>query len=121
MSTAVSAAAMMSAGQRIRELEEELAVADKLLAERNRLLDAIPPCPIHGGGCVPHAIEWVEAQLIAKKDQPRFTEEEQHTLMCAVEALRSKGNAEAAFNIASKLEELRSSTTPPSVQEKRNG
>lgn len=28
----------------------------------NRLLHAIPECPAHGHGCIPHAHEWVEAQ-----------------------------------------------------------
>lgn len=44
---------------RIAELTEELAVTDKLLNERNRVMDAIPPCSDHGSQCVPHAIEWV--------------------------------------------------------------
>jgi hypothetical protein len=41
-------------------LQQELAVTNKLLDERNRLLDAIPECPQHGRQCVPHAIEWVQ-------------------------------------------------------------
>lgn len=41
-------------------LRAQLATDEKLLAERNRLLAAIPACPEHGAGCVPHAIEWVE-------------------------------------------------------------
>jgi hypothetical protein len=41
-------------------LQQELAVTNKLLDERNRLLDAIPECPVHGRQCVPHAIEWVK-------------------------------------------------------------
>jgi predicted nuclease with TOPRIM domain len=40
------------------ELRATLDVTDKLLAERQRVLDAIPPCPQHGE-CVPHAIEWI--------------------------------------------------------------
>lgn len=44
---------------RIKELEAELAVSDKLLKDRDALLEAIPQCPAHGK-CVPHAIEWVE-------------------------------------------------------------
>lgn len=42
------------------ETEEELRVTDELLAERNRLLDAIPECSVHGPQCVPHAIEWIK-------------------------------------------------------------
>jgi len=54
--------------RRLRELEEklveareEIAVDDKLLAERNRVLATIPPCPAHGAQCVPHALEWIQA------------------------------------------------------------
>ena len=41
------------------DLKHELEVTDKLLNERQRVLDAIPECPSHGK-CVPHAIEWIE-------------------------------------------------------------
>lgn len=44
---------------RIAELEEEVAVDDKLLATQYRLMDAIPGCELHGNRCVPHAVEWV--------------------------------------------------------------
>jgi hypothetical protein len=47
--------------QQLAEVREELVLTDKLLAERNRLLQAIPACPAHGSECVPHAIEWVQA------------------------------------------------------------
>lgn len=40
--------------------KEEIAVTEKLLTERQRVLDAIPGCPEHGS-CVPHAIEWIES------------------------------------------------------------
>lgn len=46
-----------------KELEEYVDVLEKLLQERERLLAEIPPCPVHGAGCVPHAIEWVRAHL----------------------------------------------------------
>ena len=41
------------------DLKHELEVTDKLLNERQRVLDAIPECQSHGK-CVPHAIEWIE-------------------------------------------------------------
>lgn len=44
----------------IDELVDLLNVNEKLLAERQRVLDSIPECPIHGGNCVPHAIEWID-------------------------------------------------------------
>ena len=51
------------AAARIEELEAEVAIDDKLLSEHSRLLEAIPPCPLHGSQCVPHAIDWVERRL----------------------------------------------------------
>lgn len=41
-------------------LREDLSVTERLLTERQRVLDAIPSCEQHGP-CVPHALEWVEA------------------------------------------------------------
>ena len=41
------------------EFKHELEVTAKLLNERQKLLDAIPECEIHGK-CVPHALEWIE-------------------------------------------------------------
>lgn len=51
--------------------EELLDVTDKLLTERNRVLDAIPKCPAHGSQCVPHAIEWIEGVQAGEKMQLR--------------------------------------------------
>lgn len=45
--------------KRIEALEVELEVSDKLLEDREALLEAIPQCPVHGK-CIPHAIEWIE-------------------------------------------------------------
>lgn len=46
------------------EVSKELVIADTLLAERNKLLAAIPECATHGQ-CVSNAIEWVEKSKIA--------------------------------------------------------
>jgi hypothetical protein len=43
-----------------RHLREELDLTDRLLENREQVLRAIPECPIHGPGCVPHAMEWIE-------------------------------------------------------------
>lgn len=43
----------------VSELEKEIKVTDDLLADRQRLLDAIPECEVHGK-CIPHALEWIE-------------------------------------------------------------
>lgn len=45
--------------QRMAELEREVEVDERLLDERNRVLDAIPECAAHGGQCVPHALDWI--------------------------------------------------------------
>jgi len=46
--------------KQLSAIKEELEITTKLVAERTRLLKAIPPCEVHGTECVPHAIEWVE-------------------------------------------------------------
>ncbi|MFC1879801.1 hypothetical protein ACFLZW_07795, partial [Chloroflexota bacterium] len=38
-------------------------IDNKIIAERSRLLSAIPACEHHGDECVPHAIEWVEKMI----------------------------------------------------------
>lgn len=50
---------LKQAKARIVELEEELRITDLLLNDREKLLLAIPRCPVHGP-CIPHALEWVE-------------------------------------------------------------
>lgn len=49
---------IQQAMRRIQELEKEVLVSDKLIEERNELLEEIPHCVAHGL-CVPHALEWV--------------------------------------------------------------
>jgi hypothetical protein len=46
--------------QHIKKLENEIKTDDALLEERERLLNAIPECTVHGVGCIPHAVEWIE-------------------------------------------------------------
>ena len=41
-----------------KALRQELEVTNQLLADRQRVLDAIPACPAHGS-CVPHALAWI--------------------------------------------------------------
>ena len=43
----------------IEEFRREIKVSDQLIEQRDRLLQSIPECPVHGSGCIPHAIEWV--------------------------------------------------------------
>lgn len=50
--------------------KEEIEVIDKLLAEQYKVIDAIPPCILHGNRCVPHAIEWVsEAKIVIGRQE----------------------------------------------------
>lgn len=53
----------------VAELTEELAVVNKLLDERNRVMDAIPPCPEHGPQCVPHAMQWVSTMKAREENE----------------------------------------------------
>ena len=46
--------------EQVEELKKEIVVDEKLLTERERLL-AILPCELHGQGCIPGAIEYIEA------------------------------------------------------------
>lgn len=43
---------------KIERLQTELKTTDRLLNERQKLLEAIPQCSDHGS-CVPHALEWI--------------------------------------------------------------
>ncbi len=43
----------------IESLESQIYILEKLLNERNRVIDAIPECPVHGPQCIPHALEWL--------------------------------------------------------------
>jgi hypothetical protein len=43
----------------IDELRSLAIAQEYLLVGREQLLAAIPPCPLHGEGCVPHALEWI--------------------------------------------------------------
>jgi len=56
--------------ERIKSLEDELKITEKILTERERVLKAIPECPDHGE-CVPHALEWIEKAKIVMQAQPR--------------------------------------------------
>jgi hypothetical protein len=51
-------------------LREELDVTNKLLAERERALKAIPECPEHGPCCVPYALEWIGRARAAMEALP---------------------------------------------------
>jgi hypothetical protein len=82
--------------KRADEAEASAAIGDKLLAERNRVLDALP-CPTHGQ-CVPHALDEIDrlrAELAAaKKRADEFAE----IIIKAAELNASKDRVLAAAN-----------------------
>jgi hypothetical protein len=49
--------------EEIERLKKELRLTDELLAERNRVLEAIPACLIHGSQCIPHALVWIKSHV----------------------------------------------------------
>lgn len=51
------------------ELKQNVYYSDQIIETRNRLLKLIPPCPVHGEECVPHAMEWVSAALAKERAQ----------------------------------------------------
>lgn len=57
----------MAIDNRLSELRDELEVTDKLLESRNQVLEAIPPCPLHGSQCIPHALDWIQNAIAEQK------------------------------------------------------
>ncbi|AFO47198.1 hypothetical protein [Pseudomonas putida] len=51
------------------ELKQNMYYSDQIIETRTRLLKLIPPCPVHGEECVPHAMEWVSAALAKERAQ----------------------------------------------------
>lgn len=50
----------------LEKVKHELEITEKLLNERQQVINAIPECELHGGNCVPHALEWIEKQKTIK-------------------------------------------------------
>lgn len=44
--------------------DEYIKVLECFVEDRDKLLDAIPGCPAHGQGCVPHAVKWVKERVV---------------------------------------------------------
>lgn len=83
--------------RRVAELEEELSVSDKLLRHREQLLNAIPDCPVHGQGCVSHALEWIEkAKLVMQSEIMSAPNDQEHS-MTADEAVKIAAHGLLAF------------------------
>lgn len=70
----------------ITKLKNELKVTEELLNDRQRLLDAIPECPVHGK-CIPYALEWIEKY----KQDPSYTK-------CQVDAIRADEFAKGYYS-----------------------
>ena len=58
---------------RVSELEEEVRIDNKLITERDKLLNAIPECSVHGK-CVPHALEWISERKSKLSHEKRISE-----------------------------------------------
>jgi len=54
---------------KIRQLEKEIYIDEKLLEENDRLLNIIPECKMHGKRCIPHAIEYIKK---LKQQKPKI-------------------------------------------------
>jgi len=46
-----------------KEKDEYIQTLEILLTEREKVLEAIPECSMHGPQCVPNALEWIEKQI----------------------------------------------------------
>jgi hypothetical protein len=55
-----------------KQLKEEIEVDNAIIAERDRLMDEIPGCFIHGNRCVPHAINWVKDMVKLENEKGSF-------------------------------------------------
>lgn len=44
---------------KIASLEKELSILNRLLDDRQKVLNLIPPCSLHGPTCLSHASEWI--------------------------------------------------------------
>lgn len=92
---AANPAAVLALIAEIDGLREEVEIDNKIIAERDRLLNAIPECAAHGQ-CVPHAIQWVRdvqvenSQLLEERDQLKA---EVEPLTSQVKALQSDANS----------------------------
>ncbi len=51
------------------QLREYIQVSEKVSEERLEVLEAIPPCPMHGAQCVPHALEWIKRRTPAERQE----------------------------------------------------
>lgn len=59
------------------ELREHITTLEQIFAERQRVMEAIPECPVHGSECVPHALEWIKQQRDSEKSEKEKVEAEQ--------------------------------------------
>lgn len=66
--TAANIDELMARGE--AAIREYISTQDWQLCDLETLLELIPPCPAHGSHCIPHAREWVQAQLDAAPPRP---------------------------------------------------
>jgi hypothetical protein len=46
--------------EQIENFKKQVEIYEKILARMQMVIDAIPPCPEDGTGCIYHALEWIE-------------------------------------------------------------
>lgn len=83
--------------RRVAELESELSVSNNLLQHREQLLNAIPDCPVHGSGCVSHALEWIEKAKLVMQSEITTLPNDQERSMTADEAVKMAAHGLLAF------------------------
>lgn len=123
---AANPAAILALLDEIEQLIEEVAIDNKIIAERDRLLAAIPGCAAHGR-CVPYAIQWVKdaqtqlAELQEERDKLKAENESLKTQLAQAtehqhigeacltnrDELRAKLGLQRGDNLHEHVEELR--------------
>jgi hypothetical protein len=49
-----------------RELVAIVVMLNKMVDNRNAVIDLIPECPAHGVGCLVNAAEWIQARIASE-------------------------------------------------------
>jgi len=52
---------------RLNEIADSIAIMERRIENKERILDALPDCPTHGRGCLTHSIEWIEKVKVILK------------------------------------------------------
>lgn len=47
-----------------REFVKLIRMLNKMVDDRNAVIDLIPPCPLHGVGCLAYASQWIRRKQL---------------------------------------------------------